>query len=195
MHMELGGNEYGKGLAPVATLIAAYCQAELLGEGATEGESFAPALLTDNDVADVKAALENKDKEDALIFPGAIATCNDLTKAEGWYYKKEGYTQVMYKMTHKTFKPAGDYLCVSYRPFFTVDKWEDPAEGKDYAVVTLTPFTKHVFADIAAWTAAVEGGAAAAGAAVEAAKDAVEKKEGEEAPAEGEGDKAEGEGM
>lgn len=192
LHKELGGNEYGKQLGVVATLVAGYCLAELAGEGATEGESFAPALLTADCVAEVKESFDCKDKEEAIIFPGAIASYPDLTQAEGEFYKKEGYTKVMYKMTTKTFKPAGPNFLCTYRPFFTVEKWEEPAEGKDYAVVTLTPFKKHLFADIAAWTAAVEGGAAVAGAAVEAAKDAAAKPE-EEAPKEGE--MAEGEAM
>lgn len=196
MHKELGGSEFSKALAPAATLVAAYVGKEALG--GEDGDSYAPALLTENDVATVKEALDLKDKENALIFPGAIASYADLTKAEGEYYKKDGYTKVMYKMTSKTFKPA-EGLCVAYRPFFTVEKWEEPAEGKDYCLVTLTPFAKHVFADIAAWTAACEAVGAAAATVAEAGAAAA----GGDAKPEGEGEKpaaeepamAEGDGM
>lgn len=195
MHRELGGSEFSNKLAGAATLIGAYCAKEALGEGAAEGDSYAPALLTENDVATVKEALDLKDKENALIFPGAIASHADLTKAEGEFYKKDGYTKVVYKMTSKTFKGA-EGLHVAYRPFFTVEKWEEPAEGKDYCLVTLTPFSKHVFADIAAWTAACEAAGAAVATAVEAGKEAAgmgEKPPAMEEPAAAEA--AEGDGM
>lgn len=96
-------------------------------------------------------------------------------------------------MKHKAIKPAGSAI-VMYRPFFTVDKVED-VEGEDFKLVTLAPFTDKVFADLAAYWAAVEGGAAAVKEGVEAAKEAADKaKEGED-KGEGDGEKAEGEGM
>lgn len=134
-----------------------------------------------------------KDKGNALIFPGVISSHAELGSAEGAFIQKDG-KKVMFKMKHKTFKPAGSSI-VAYRPFFTVDKIEAD-EGKGYTLVTLTPFTDKISADLAEYNSKIGGAVAAATAVADAAKDAAGDKPAEDdKPAEGDGDKpAEGGG-
>jgi len=176
-----------------ATLMAAYLSKELAS--AEEVECFAPANVSEEDMADITACSEAKDKGAALIFPGMFDGFAEQGTAEGGYYKKDGgYTKVMYKMKHKGLKPAGN-LIVMYRPFFTVEKIED-VDGKDYKLVTLTPYSEHLFADLSDYYSKIKDGVAVVGAVAGAAKTAAEGDKGmEDKPEEGAGDKPEGEGM
>jgi len=172
MHHELGGDDKTD-LAIVATIVGAFVN---LGEKA-DSASFGVGCLNSDDVEELKAVVADKDNQ-ALVFPGIVGAWASEEDAINQANSGDGKTKVLFKFQGNVMKPAGDKLHVFCRQFAKVESLEEPAEGKDYMVCTLSNFTEHAYKTVKEYADAVKAAAEAAAAAgaevADAAKEAAD---------------------
>jgi hypothetical protein len=166
MHHELGGDDKTD-LAIVATIVGAFVN---LGEKA-DSASFGVGCLNSDDVEELKAVVADKDNQ-ALVFPGIVGAWAAEEDAIGQAESGDGKTKVLFKFQGNVMKPAGDKLHVFCRQFAKVESLDEPAEGKDYMVCTLSNFTDHAYKTVKEYADAVKAAAEAAAAAGAEATDA-----------------------
>lgn len=168
MHAELGGDGEPNSFGAVAAMVGAYVDA---GEKA-EADSFGCALLSGDDLEELKEVFAKKD-ESALVFPGVCGAWSDEADALGQAEDADGKTKVLFKFKGKVLKPAGDKLQVFCRQFAKVESLSEPADGAKHWVCVLSDFAEFVFATVGEWSEKVK----ALAAVVDEVKDAVEKKD------------------
>jgi len=181
MHHELGGDDKTD-LAIVATIVGAYVN---LGEKA-DSPSFGVGCLNSDDVEELKAVVADKDNQ-ALVFPGIVGAWAAEADAIDQAESGDGKTKVLFKFQGNVMKPAGDKLHVFCRQFAKVESLEEPAEGKDYMVCTLSNWTEHAYKTVKEYADAVKAAAEAAAAAGAEAADAAKMAADGEMMMEGDG--------
>lgn len=184
--IEFGGS--GKtDLAPAVAIAASYIDGAKDKENAVD--SFGCTWVTDDDLADLKAADTDKEKK-ALVFPGVVLAYPDEAGAVGSAGEAKDKKKVIFKFANKAFKVAGDKVHVMYRP---MGKVKSLKEADGVTTVEMEDFAAATFESIKAYTEKVAALAEAAKKGVEAVKDATKgddppkdppKDEGGDAPAE-----------